>query len=284
MKKNLPAIIFISLLSCSEVKNSDILQHRWMASDKVLIEDGMYHSYTHYDEEKGMLVGDSLIPIEQTDSLLFITHILHTGNDDDSPIKDTLVSDTVRYEIRNFHGSRLLLYAEKSTHPFILTSDNDKVFPEKKIFNNVPFKIAGLTIGDSINTNEVEIDYYESYPPYLEVSIFKENQNVEVSLIGGNYVYRIVRMQISGLEVEDIVKVVSEKMNLQPFYKPMKEPHIREGDKIEYYLWEKNGVKIKFQRRLNIEDPGLFWTLLYDDEIQQQLLEAYNKPKTTIIQ
>jgi hypothetical protein len=106
------------------------------------------------------MVGDTLIPFYPNDSILTIKEILAKGKfvsteqGSDFIIEgDTLVTDTYRFEFRNFNGLKLLLYPRDEINPAVFTWQSNgkaKDFKEVKYFDNVRFEIAGLSIGDTI--------------------------------------------------------------------------------------------------------------------------------------
>ena len=303
IKKLIPLILISFFLSCNEneKKNSEnYFNLKWNNGEVVVIEKGSVRSYTHFDISQNKMVGDTLIPIKINDSTIIVTEIVGNGKSVEIDGKyefktesDTIYTDTLRFEFRNFNGPKLLLYEERSFYPsvFNLDKSGNQEISEIKHFENIRFEIGGLSIGDTIDREHFNFGDVSNYDEYsLEEAELKSNEDIDFEIIGDKYILKIIQRGISKYDLEDIIKVVSTKLNQEPEHTPT---YQGKNHEMEYYDWDKNGVDISlsrykytgndtFLKMLSNDD----WTLYYQDKILESLLinEFKNgQPKSSII-
>lgn len=124
----------------------------------------------------------------------------------------------------------------------------------------------------------------------LESVEYIPNDDIDMEIIGDNFIHSIIQRKISSTDLEDIIKVVNSKLNMEAEHDPTE----KNGDyESEYYQWDNNGVDITLQRMKYLgDDPWKkmaldnYWTLYYDDKVTQALLKSEfvgSKPKSTVI-
>ena len=303
MKKILPLILISFFLSCSENEKSFSEKYfnlKWNNGEELVFEKGNIRSYTHFDIDQNKMVGDTLIPIKINDSTIIVTEIVGNGKFEKIDGKyefktesDTIYTDTLRFEFRNFNGPKLLLYEERSFYPsvFNLDKSENQEISEIKYFENIRFEVGGLSIGDTINRENFNFDDVSNYDEYsFEEAELKSNEDIDVKIIGDKYILKIIQRGISKYDLEDIIKVVSTKLNQEPKHSPTSK-----GKDYEYeaYYWDKNGVDISLSRYKYTGNDSFLkivsnddWELNYEDKILESLLinEFKNgQPKSSII-
>ncbi|MBI6121011.1 hypothetical protein [Salegentibacter maritimus] len=297
MRKLLLIILSFLMFSCSdnEANKKDFLNYKWTLNNEIKIDKGNYHSYTSFDQKRGKMVGDSLIPIKTLDSSIIITQKVAFGKYDSNlnfiPNNDTLITDTLFFDIRDFKGKTKLLLFDENFYPIAYDLKSNEKLKENRKINNIPFKIAGLTIGDSIDRNEFEVKDVTNFENFsLESVEYIPNNDIDMEIIGDNFIHSIIQRKISSTDLEDIIKVVNSKLNMEAEHDPTE----KNGDyESEYYRWGNNGVDITLQRMKYLgDDPWKkmasdnYWTLYYDDKVTQALLKSEfvgSKPKSTVI-
>lgn len=300
MKNALFVIIIICFFwSCSGSDDDglEFLNYNWKNNERVWIKDGMFNSYTHFEPEIGEMVGDSLIPIEIfDDSLLVITSIGPKGTFDDNfkfkPNRDTVYTDTLTYEVREFEGTKLLLYpVNERFFSTIYELESNATVRSHITKDIIKFKVEGFSIGNKINRDLIDVKDIRNYDDKaIEIVELKTNSDVQMELIGDNYINKITKRGISKYDLNEVIGVVSHKMGFAPEHKPTSQSGAYEQ---EYYSWVKNGVRITLQRMIYIGEDSIKklvnnddWTLYYEDNITSGMLEmefANGKPKSTII-
>jgi len=299
MKKNVFLLfLMIIIASCSHSnKYAKYFQYKWGNGNRVILENGYMHSYTHYNSKLKKMVGDSLIPIKINDSTLIITQVVAKGKWENInekfkfvPLSSTVVTDTFLFDFKKFHGIKLLLY-KKDYRPIVYKLLENRTIKETHHLVDVKFKIAGYSIGDTINRNLLKIEDVSNFDSYsIEEGKLKSNENVEFDLIGGRYIFKITQHEISDYNIDDIIKVINTKLGIAPKHTPLIKG--KEYEK-EYYTWDKNGVSITLQKMKYIGNNTLKklyspegWTLYYEDKIMDSLLKNEFKnstPKSTVI-
>lgn len=302
MKRILLLILISIIFSCSKNEKSiseKYLNLKWRDGEKLVFEEGNIHSYTHFDIDLNEMVGDSLIPIEIRDSTIVVTKIKAKGKYEEingrykfKTESDTIYTDTLIFECRNYNGPKLLLYSRKGfdISVFNLDESENQEISEIIYFNNIRFEVGGYSIGDTIDRKDFNFNDVHNYEIFsYEDAELKENKNIDVNIIGDKYILEIVQRGINESELDDVIKVVSTKLNQDPKHIPLKG---KEYDQ-EYYMWNKNGVGISLQKSNYLgDDPwrkiysNNDWILYYEDEIIESLLVnefKYGQPKSSII-
>ncbi len=303
MKQILLFILITLFLSCSYKEKSlseKYLNLNWNNGEKIVFENGDIHSYTHFDSIQNKMVGDSLITFLIKDSTIIVTKIIGKGKYEEvngeykfKIESDTIDTDTLRFEFRNFNGSKLLLYRKEWYYPsiFNLDKNENQDLQEIKYFDNVRFEIGGLSIGDTISRKDFQFEDVRNYDTYsFEEAELKSNKNINIDIIGDKYILKIIQRGISKYDLDDVIKVVSTKLNQEPKHTPTKKDSEYES---EYYRWYKNGTGISLQRMKYIGNDHWKkiysnddWDLYYEDKIIETLLinEFKNgQPKSLII-
>lgn len=304
LMKQILIFILITLFSSCSYKEKSLsekyLNLNWNNGEKLVFENGYFHSYTHFDSIQNKMVGDSLVPFLIKDSTIIVTKVIGKGKyeevNGEYKLKiesDAIDTETLKFEFRNFNGSKLLLYFNDWHYPsiFNLDKNENQDLQEIKYFDNVRFEIGGLSIGDSISRKDFQFKGVNNNDKYsFEEVELKSNKNINVDIIGDKYILKIIQRRISKYDLDDVIKVVNTKLNQEPTHTPTKKDSEFE---YEYYSWDKNGTRICLQRMKYLGNDPLTkicsnddWNLYYEDEIIEALLinEFKNgQPKSLII-
>jgi hypothetical protein len=296
-------ITLLVVLSCRNRetdKYDTYLTYKWGDDSTTFIENGYVHSKTHFDTILKKMVGDTLIPIKRIDSTLIITQIVENGKweliGDKStfiPSSDTIITYTVFFKFRNLFGQKIFFYNKKWLFfgcYKLLENNKDVIFDN--FDDRVKFEIADFTIGDTINRELIQVENIINLDTYtLENAYLKSNKNIEFDIIGDSIILSISQREISGSEVDDIIKVVNNKLSSEPEYKPKE---INDDYEFESYSWYKFGIMIQLQKMTYVGNDYYrlinsklnSWTLYYSDNLMHLVLMDVFKnatPKSLIL-
>ena len=274
--------------------------------ENIFFEDDSVFSYSYVEKK------DYKFPIERIDNKIIIKRIYPTEFNGVSVKKDSLIVDTVYYSLKLVLGHQVLLLTKKDQEYLIVLK------PEKPIKNFIEknsdikmneFKVGGISIGDTINVDELE--YSESKYYGFEKNILKasmeRNNDIKLELINKNIVYGIKQENIKKESINSIKEVIDNKLGASPDTIEMSEDSYTEG-----YKWTKYDMLIELTRmdlskyfvelakktndytmkrlyaQMAIDQikKGENWTLSYDNKLLQNVLQLYSNktPVSNIIE
>lgn len=303
MKKSLLILSLFAFFSCSE-KQDNFSKYEWI------------QHYVEYDEEfnrkdkqRLLFKNDSVVhfseltkkttrfPLIKKDSLIIFKKKFQSRKGLKN--RDTLINDTLLYDFRYlFNKPLLILKSPKYGNYDVLTTSKDNIELEEtnNFLSIINFKIGGFQIGDSISIENFE--NIKDKKIYNGTNILvgnpKGNENIEAKIINKKYIYSITQKNIANSQIENIIKVVNEKIKIIP-------DTIKEGKSFyrEGFRWESNGIHIKLTKidmyqyykdnsedkkqpyymrdtykRLSIKEIGKtkYYELEYNNELVQQIL------------
>jgi len=317
MTKHLTLRLFIGLAflglliiqSCSKDKNDTpeilspkldlIINTEWQCSG---ISRITYNDTTTYYGGLYIINNDSMtyIPVNKSTGELSDTHsqwscdILDTGfvfKRKHREIVDSIITVNRSYELFWFSHQNVLemdfgIYCsavgEKST---IQLSDS----MYSKI---IEFEIGGYKIGDIISKDLVIINDVENYySPPRERGHLKNDENLHLTIIGDSIISSIEQKEISDSDIDDIIKVITDKTGFEPDYSLDTAKSEFWDLAIERYAWWNlsDGYNIDLSRFQNIVNDntdditkrmllmsGIGWRK-WDLEVENNVLESMIK-------
>ncbi|MCL7755008.1 hypothetical protein [Polaribacter sp. Z022] len=251
MKKNITILLFLTIIfSCSK-KEDNFSKYEWILHYEEYNKD--YTSST--PQQKVLFKNDSIVcvselngkttkfPLIKKDSLIIFKE-LYTITKNDRKKKDTIVTDTLLFEFKTLFKKPLLIIKPlNSEHYNILTTSNavNSIEETNNFLSIVNFKIGGFEIGDSISLNNFEnikdANNFENIN--LLVAYPKNDKNIELEIIDKKYIFSIKQKNIEKSQIENIVKVINEKIKMNPDTIKEGKPFYTKG-----YTWDLNGVQI----------------------------------------
>lgn len=255
MKKNITFLIFITILfSCSK-KQDNFSKYEWILHYKKYNED--YSKSTSH--QRVLFKNDSIVcfseltgkttrfPLIKKDSIIIFKE-LYTIKRKGEKKKDTIISDTLLFDFKKIFNKPLLIIKPlKSEYYNVLTTSKNNVEIEEtsNFLSIINFKIGGLKIGDSISMQNFEnIKDKKTYDDTnLLIGNPTGNENIEVEIIDKKYIYSITQKNISNNQIENIIKVVNEKIKKTPDTIKKSKPLYTEG-----YRWNSNGIEIELKK------------------------------------
>lgn len=294
-------IASFSIISCNlqkKQKNTVLFSDiSWYYGNKEVIKNDSCVSHTAYDTVNKQLINKKAYPINLNDSTLVFTRFAERGFYSDS--RDFSIThleklvDTVLYDLKYINKQpKLILYLDP--FPIILSTKKNIQIPETQNFTPTFFLISDYSIGDQIDRTYLKTRGIYNYPNYtIEDCEYTENKDITFKIIGYNTIYSIERKHIEDYRKKEVVKVVSNKLNIEPDYRPMRQWVEGTDYEYEFYRWSDKGVQINLSRSKYVGNDsykklvgGDTWTLSYDDSfIQAILVETYRngKPQSSII-
>ena len=253
MKKSLLILSLFAFFSCSE-KQDNFSKYEWI------------QHYVEYDEEfnrtdkqRLLFKNDSVVhfseltkkttrfPLIKKDSLIIFKKKFQSRKGLKN--RDTLINDTLLYDFRYLFNKPLLILKSPKygNYDVLTTSKNNAEIEESNNFLSIiNFKIGGFQIGDSISIQNFE--NIESYKTYENTNLLvgnpKGNENIEVEIIDKKYIYKITQKNIVRNEIENIIKVINDKIKIEPDTIKKSKSRYREG-----FRWESNGIIIRLLKR-----------------------------------
>lgn len=269
----------------------------WYYGNELVFRNDSAITFTQFDSINQKFFNDSAFAIDYNDSCLTYTRYQKKGrfNDDKEfvPTHCEKVVDRVRYDFKYINNKpKLILYIEP--FPLILSTKNDLQVPETHNLKSVKFIVSEYSIGDQIDRMLLKTRGIYNYPNYsIEDCELVDNKDITLKIIGYNTIYSIERRRIENFRVDEIVKVVSTKLNIEPEYRPMRQWVEGADYEYEFYRWVNNGVTVNLSRSKYVGSQSYRtlvgnddWTLAYDDSfLQAILIETYRngKPHSSII-
>jgi hypothetical protein len=252
--KKLVILSLIAFFSCSE-KQDNFSKYEWI------------QHYAEYDAEgnltskqRVLFKNDSVVcfseltgkttrfPLIKKDSLIIFKQLVSRRIIGEIN-RDTIITDTLLYDFKKILNKPLLITKslKYEVYDVLTTSKNNAEIEETNNFLSIiNFKIGGFQIGDSISIENFE--NIEDYKTYDNTNILtgnpKGNENIEVDIIDKKYIYNITQKKIARNEIENIIKVINEKIKIIPDTIKKSKPFYREG-----FRWESNGIIIRLLKR-----------------------------------
>lgn len=302
MKKLIVLSLIVFLALACDHKNNIIdeafIGNEWTIGEEVIFRNDSSVSYANFDPIKKEMVGEKLFPITLTDSTITYTLIKGKGHYNDQRqyvlTGDTTIVYNVGYDFKMVNNEpKMIIYAEN--YPKICSSRQSKLnIKPTNNYKQVKFKITKYSIGDKIDRDLLKTRGIYNYDTYtIEDCELKTNHDIKIKIIGFNQIYAIERHNIPNYRVEEIKKVVTSKMGIEPVYVPMSQLNENSDYAYEFYQWSLNGVRIKMERSRYVGDYAYMnlldsdaWILYYDDDVQKAMLieqHKKSKPHSTII-
>jgi hypothetical protein len=285
-------LLFIILNSCQSPVEQSLnekyfIENEWLYGDKVFISNDTMLSNKFIDDSTS-----KIYPMIITDSTLQILHV--DENDKTNELVQGAMVDTVPYDLKYINNKPVLLIYFDS-YPILLTSKNQSLrFSETSNYKKVKFVMGGYTIGQEIDRNLLKTRGLYNYENYtIEDCELKENRDITIKIIGYNTVYSIERKNIPHFRIDEIIRVITKKLNHQPEYSPMKKWTDDSDYEYEFYRWSNYGVRMTLSKSNYIGESSFTnyfdtdeWTLSYDDDVMKAvLIEKFknSEPKSDII-
>ncbi len=132
-------------------------------------------------------------------------------------IPDSIITQTGLIELFWFSKQNIL----KINDLYFTTADKkaNVQLPDSLYEKIIEFEIGGYKIGDFIRRDLVVItDVSNWYSPPREEGHLKNDENVKLTIIGDSIIVSIEREEIPNYDIDDIIKVISEKTGIDPKY------------------------------------------------------------------
>ncbi len=323
MMKRILALISVLLIltSCNQEKND--FKEQW-----ILHYFTYGKNYSFQKKQRTFFRNDSAIsfsklknreisfPIKELDTIIIFKQLLTISDENNKNERDTIVIDTMHFDFKYILNKPILaLKALKSSHIVILTCKNDKaIIHETNNFLHITnFKIGGLSIGDTIEPSSLTNikDCEDCDEKGLIEANLKKNKNISLKLINKSIIYSLKQEKIEDNAIDNIIKVVSKKVNTKmdtiiknpPFYTEGYswsteeiEIELSKNNMTQYYLdrakESKETASGEYMRYYYLKlakeniSQNKYWTLKYDNLLLQSVLKYYQKKKpiSTIIE
>ena len=211
--------------------------------ERVLFRNDSAISYSEIEEK------EISYPIQKSDSTVIFKVQFTKSKYDKSDKRDTIIVDTLYYDFKNILSYPVLVL--KSINDFYLTvltcSDEDAVIQETNNFLNlVSFKIGGYDIGDSITLDLLtDIEDCDDYDCEGIINAkLKQNESISFQIIDKKYIYSIEQSDINEDAIENIAKVINQKLSLNPDTLEKRQPFYSEG-----FRWHTSEIEIELSKR-----------------------------------
>lgn len=246
---------------------------------QIIKDDSLFISGKLYD---GSII-DTVYHFSLTDSTLYYSEIK----------EDTTINVSYGYDFIFYNNMPYLVLSSPSSYFLVFTPEKRDI--KIKLTNNfksIKFEIGGYSIGDIIDRDLINFTDVSNYGVPIEIGNLKSNKDIILSIIGDSIIYSIERENIYNSDIDDILKVVTNKLGKEPEHKPMpKKKPIKHEPIFESYSWWNSGtVSINLSRSKYVDYfddvRTIDWSLKYDDRLKQSLMEVVygnNKPKSSII-
>ncbi|MCL5247718.1 hypothetical protein M4I21_18035 [Cellulophaga sp. 20_2_10] len=255
MRKNITFLLLLTILfSCSK-KQDNFSKYEWLIHYKEYNED--YSKSTSH--QKVLFKNDSIVcfseitgksmkfPLIKKDSLIIFKE-LYTITRKGEKKKDTIVTDTLLFDFKKLFDKPLLIIKPlKSEYYNVLTTSKNNIELEEtnNFLSLINFKIGGMQIGDSISIQNFE--NIKDKKTYDDTNILvgnpKGNENIEAQIINKKYIYSITQKNIANSQIENIIKVVNEKIKINPDTIKKSKPFYTEG-----YRWNSKGIEVELKK------------------------------------
>jgi len=195
-----------------------------------------------------LLSKEIAFPIIKADSTISFKRQVTISNLDNSNKRDTIVIDTMVYDFKNIMNFPILAIKPiRDNYLIILTcSDKNAVIQETNNFLNIfSFKVGGYNIGDTISldllTNIEDCDDYDC-EGIIEANL-KQDENIKLQVIDKKYIYSIEQSDIEEEAIDNIVKVVNQKLGIHPDTIKKRPPFYSEG-----FRWQTDEIEIELSK------------------------------------
>ena len=331
MKNNTTSLILLFLIvlsSCSE-KHGNFSEYEWIVHYNQFNDD-----YSKLENHQRILFkNDSIIcfskltgesikfPLKIKDSLI-VFKSLYTIIRKGEEKKDTIVTDSLWFDFKKIFGKPLLIVKHQNPEYYdVLTASEDNIELEEtnNFLSIINFKIGGLQIGDTISLQNFEnIKDKKTYGGSVVNLITANpigNENIEVVIIDKKFIFSIIRKKITLSEIDNIIRVVNEKVKIIPDTIKKSKPFYREGyrwlskeievelikeDKYQYYMDQSKNTTIEGLGRYGSQllrlkyiesakkeiENSKYYELEYNNQILQKILKntGNNSTQSSIIE
>ncbi|MBC8526978.1 MAG: hypothetical protein H8D22_09025 [Candidatus Cloacimonetes bacterium] len=284
-------LILICLIGCSKKTNTIAKKHKsyqyfkvttWVSEKygfkQIIKDDSLFISGTLYD---GSII-DTVYHFSLTDSTLYYTEIK----------EDTTITVSYGYDFIFYYDMPYFVLSTPSSYFLVFTPEKRDI--EIKSTNNsksIRFEIDGYSIGDIIDRDLINFTDVSNYGVPLEIGNLRSNNDIILSIIGDSIIYSIERENIHDYDIDNILKVVTNKLGKEPEHDPMPNKKAIKHEPIfeRYSWWNSGAVSITLSRGKYVDYFGdvrtINWGLEYDDKLKQSLMEIVygDKPKSSII-
>jgi len=187
-----------------------------------------YKDTTGYYGSKFILHGDSVfaLPVNnKTGDLLDTTFSWFLGISDTGyverirhhEIPDSIITLNGKYQLFWFRNKNILKIGDQYFTPFNKSSNYQ--LPDSLYDKIIEFEISGFKIGDFIKRDLIEITDVENWRfPVREKGNLKTEENVKLEIVGDSIIVSIEREDIPNSDIDDIIRVISEKTSDDPKY------------------------------------------------------------------
>jgi len=203
-------------------------------------------------------------------------------------IVDSILIDSSLYKLFWFSNHNVLKIDE------IYYAEVDKKeslqLPDSMYSDIIEFEIGGYKIGDVISKDLVIIkDVMNYYSPPRETGHLKNDESLHLTIVGDSIIVSIEQREISDSDIDDIIKVITEKTGFEPKHSPPDTVEVSYGALVfESYNWGgySEQYRIDLSRHKSIQNEtsdeidklmilsmGVGWSN-WDLEIESSLLEG----------
>ena len=248
--KKLVILSLFAFFSCAE-KQDNFSKYEWIEHYAEYDAEGNYTS-----KQRVLFKNDSVVcfseltgkttrfPLIKKDSLIIFKQLVSRRIIGEIN-RDTIITDTLLYDFKKILNKPLLIIKSlKSQHYGVLTTSKNiaEIEESNNFLSIINFKIGGFQIGDSISIENFE--NIEDYKTYDNTNILKGNpkgnENIKVEIIDKKYIYGITQKKIARNEIENIIKVINDKIKIIPDTIKKSKPFYQEG-----FRWLSNGIYVR---------------------------------------
>lgn len=301
------------LFSCNGESESIEIQYlnkSWFDGENIVLEGGLWHVPTRTVENSNgdgwitrfILQGDTIVPFEVLDSVIILSYSEESIDSTEDLSK--VLRDTLLYEFRYFDGPKLILKTPfwylnvyEPEYQVLTLGDDQSIdeFVEIRNFDTIDFEIQGLSVGDTIDRAEFIFSdiVNHSYPfEYTsEEATWIEDPDITVEVCAKRFITHIERKHIPSRHIQDIVDVVSHKLQDSPSHTKRDV----QSKTSESYFWYKDGITISLREKRHFPNtlgklwglPEDGWVLSYENDIYTLLVNSIlqdNSPQSLIIE
>jgi hypothetical protein len=257
MKKNIALLLFLIILSSCSEKQNNFSKYEWIVQYKEYNEDfskSTSHQRVLFKNDSvvcfSKLTGKSIkFPLIIKDSLIVFKNLYTiTGKGEEK--KDTITTDTLLFDFKKMFDKPILIVKRlKSEYYNVLKPSKDNIELEEtnNFVSIINFKIGGIQIGDPISIQDIENikdeEVFGSNATNLLVGNLKGNENIEVVVIDKKFIFNITQKNIKESQIENIIKVVNEKVKIIPDTIQKSKPFYEEG-----YRWSSKGIEVELSK------------------------------------
>ena len=319
-KRILTILIILLGFSACESEKDNFTDNEWILhyikydndykiqeKTRTLFRNDSVISYSELEEK------EIAFPLIKKDSTIIIKQKVTISDKNDRNRRDTLFIDTLLFDFKYIVNKPvLLLKGLGSNHVSVLTCANceNSIRTTSNFFNDITsFKIGGITIGDTLQTDRLV--NIEECSGFDEKGLFEanlaDNENILVKLISKNIVFSIEQEMIAEESVNGIIEVIQSKTDA-PMDTIIEDKFLyRQGfswttgeldielikeNRTQYYLNQAENEENEYTKRIVLSlaaeyiGKDKYWTLNYDNKLLQKVLKYHqdNASVSTIIE